>query len=396
MTDSLGVYISVPFCKAKCTYCNFASGVHGAGEHARYIARVCDELHGAGSFANEIDAHLPSVVGSVYLGGGTPSLLQPELLLELFACLRGEFEVGVGAEITVECAPGQISDPFLEAMLKAGVNRVSLGVQSFVDAEARATGRSHTGASAVAEISRLRAAGIAKINADLIAGLPGQTVASWRQSLEALAASGVDHASVYMLEVDEDSRLGRELIGGGARYGAGLVPGDDAIAAMYEEGCAFLQAEGLAQYEISNFARPGCESAHNRRYWERLPYLGLGLDASSMLRTQTGCAVRWGQTDDLGEYLTGEFGREARVLGAQEELEEAWFLGLRLNEGVSVAALRAEFGAGALAAYDDVMEQLAGDGLLVRDADRVRLTARGRMVSNDVFGEFLLGELTAV
>lgn len=178
MNDTLGIYISVPFCRAKCTYCNFASGVHGAGEHTRYVTRLCGDICGAGQFAHSAGAILPRSVGSVYLGGGTPSLLQPALLLELFACLRAEFAIAGHAEITVECAPGQISNPFLEAMLACGVNRVSLGVQSFVDAEARATGRSHTGASALAEIARLRAAGITRINADLIAGLPGQTLAS--------------------------------------------------------------------------------------------------------------------------------------------------------------------------------------------------------------------------
>ncbi len=151
VTETLGVYISVPFCKAKCTYCNFASGVHGAGEHARYIERVCAELRSAGQFAASVGAELPRVVESVYLGGGTPSLLAPELLRELFACLREEFAVAAEAEITIECAPGQVSGAFLQAMLEVGVSRVSLGVQSFVDAEARATGRSHTGASALAE-----------------------------------------------------------------------------------------------------------------------------------------------------------------------------------------------------------------------------------------------------
>lgn len=365
------------------------------GGHARYVRRVCADMRGAGRFANELGAELPQAVGTIYLGGGTPSLLAPELLRDLFACLRGEFEIEAGAEITVECAPGQIGDAFLHAMLEVGVNRVSLGVQSFVDAEARATGRSHTGASALAEIARLRSAGIQRVNADLIAGLPGQTTASWRESLEMLAQSGVDHASVYMLEVDEDSRLGRELIGGGARYGAGLVPGEDAIAGMYEEGCAFLEAHGLRQYEISNFARAGSESAHNLRYWRRQPYLGIGLDAHSMLRTRGGRAVRWGETDELQGYLEEARAPKTRVLDVQEELEEAWFLGLRLNEGVSLAALRAEFGAEAVAAYDEVVEQLVGDGLLVREADRVRLTARGRMVSNDVFAEFLLESVAA-
>ena len=182
----------------------------------------------------------------------------------------------------MECAPGQIADSTLAAMAAAGVNRVSLGVQSFVDAEAHASGRLHSRAIVEEDLRRLRAAGIANLNVDLIAGLAGQTFASWEESLDALIDSEVPHASVYMLEVDEDSRLGREMLKGGARYRADLVPRDDAIARMYERAIERLESAGLAQYEISNFARPGLESKHNMRYWQRRPYLGLGLDASSM------------------------------------------------------------------------------------------------------------------
>jgi oxygen-independent coproporphyrinogen-3 oxidase len=391
--ETLGVYIAVPFCRAKCSYCNFASGVQRPGQHARYVQRVCEDLRRGGDNKTGL---WPQRVASIYLGGGTPSLLAPELLDQIFLCLRDGFAIAPEAEITVECAPGQIPDGFLDAMLRCGVNRVSLGVQSFVDAEARAVGRSHTGKSALAEIARLRSAGIGRVSADLIAGLPGQTFASWRRSLEMLVASGVDHASVYMLEVDEDSRLGRELIGGGSRYGAALVPGEDAVAEMYEGACSVLAEHRLGQYEISNFAREGCESTHNRRYWERGPYLGVGLDAHSMLRTHDGRAVRWGQTDDLAEYLRGNAAGEPHLLSRAEEMEEAWFLGLRLNQGVSWAALEGEFGGDVKTAYEGVVRQLRENGLLEEAHGWVRLTGRGRMVSNEVFAEFLLGDCEAM
>jgi oxygen-independent coproporphyrinogen-3 oxidase len=399
--QTLGVYVSVPFCRAKCTYCNFASGVHGVEQHARYVERVCAELRGAEQSAERLGAVLPRTVGSVYLGGGTPSLLAPELLRRIFDELGGDeqrsgFSVAKDVEITVECAPGQMADEFLKVMVEVGVTRVSLGVQSFVDAEARATGRSHTREGVLEEIARLRRAGIRQVNVDLIAGLPGQTLESWRESLKVLAESGAAHASVYMLEVDEDSRLGRELIGGGARYGAGLVPVDDAIAAMYEEGCAALAESGIVQYEISNFARPGAESRHNLRYWRRQPYLGVGLDAHSMLRREDGGSLRFGNTDDLDAYLGGDAGAngevEVDVLTRADELEEAWFLGLRLNAGVSRDALVAEFGAVALGRFDGVLEELCGEGLLMLAGDRVALTDRGRMLSNEVFARFLSEE----
>jgi len=281
--NPLGIYISIPFCWSKCTYCNFASGVYPAADHDRYVARVIDDLACAAAWAAAAGVALPRHVDTVYLGGGTPSLLAPELLARLFVAIRMHFDLDADAEITVECAPGQLADEMPQALAAAGVNRVSLGVQSFVDAEAHASGRLHDRAVVTADLSRLRSAGIANLNVDLIAGLAGQTFPSWQESLDALINSGVPHASVYMLEVDEDSRLGLELLRGGERYRAALVPVDDVIARMYESAIEHLHAAGLPQYEISNFSRPGFASRHNLRYWQRRPYLGLGLDASSAL-----------------------------------------------------------------------------------------------------------------
>jgi oxygen-independent coproporphyrinogen-3 oxidase len=438
--NALGIYISIPFCRSKCTYCNFASGVFPASQHGRYVERVIEDLFGAKDWTEKLGVELPRRVDTVYLGGGTPSLLEPELVAALFGAMRAEFDLDADAEITMECAPGQIADSTLAAMAAAGVNRVSLGVQSFVDREAQVSGRLHTRAMVEEDLRRLRRAGITNLNLDLIAGLAEQTPASWEQSLDALLAAGAPHASVYMLEVDEESRLGREMLAGGARYYAELVPSDDAIAEMYGRAIERLDEAGLKQYEISNFSVAGFESRHNLRYWERRPYLGAGLDASSMLRkalhaavnedagkmrtsgakalthfaaftarlkscpdtsclsvetplksewSEPVCVLRAKTTDDLTEYLDGPKIAETAWLAPVQQFEEAWFLGLRLNAGVDVRALGSEFGVETVVAAMGVVGRLVGDGLLSSDGSIVQLTARGRMVSNDVFQEFL-------
>jgi oxygen-independent coproporphyrinogen-3 oxidase len=337
---------------------------------------------------------LPHRVDTVYLGGGTPSLLAPDLLARLFTSMRSEFEFDPDAEITVECAPGQVADDTLAALAAVGVNRVSLGVQSFIDREAQSSGRLHSRAIVAEDLRRLRAAGIANLNVDLIAGLPGQTLASWRESLDILLDSGVPHASVYMLEVDEDSRLGREMLAGGARYDAELVPSDDAIARMYGEAIEQLARAGLPQYEISNFSQPGFASRHNLRYWHRRPYLGLGLDASSMLRAridETGpqYGLRSTTTDNLAAFLSGSEMVETAWLSLASQHEEAWFLGLRLNAGVDMEALESEFGHSTVALARRVLPRLQAAGLLSVAGKFVRLTAQGQLLSNEVFQEFL-------
>jgi oxygen-independent coproporphyrinogen-3 oxidase len=433
--NALGIYISIPFCRSKCTYCNFASGVFPASDHARYVEHVVADLAGARAWAESVGAELPRRVDTVYLGGGTPSLLAPELIAQLFVAMRAEFDLDRDAEITMECAPGQLADATLDAMTAVGVNRVSLGVQSFVDSEAHASGRLHSRAVVEEDLRRLRAAGISNLNVDLIAGLAGQTLASWEESLGALIESGVPHASVYMLEVDEDSRLGREMLKGGARYRAGLVPNEDAIAQMYERAIERLDAAGLRQYEISNFSRPGFESRHNLRYWQRRPYFGVGLDASSMLKCEPTLApksydrviaqevapvsrpavvrasspapvvsrsplgrsccdfvLRATTTDDLQAYLAETGTMEAEWLSPARQHEEAWFLGLRTNAGVDTAALRAQFGEEMVGPAMATVRRLAADGLLNCDGARAQLTARGRLLSNEVFQEFLQPE----
>ncbi|WP_109486947.1 radical SAM family heme chaperone HemW [Occallatibacter savannae] len=396
-SDQLGLYISIPFCRSKCTYCNFASGVFPAHEHARYVQRLIAEMRQARTWSESLGAHLPEAVDTIYLGGGTPSLLESEFVDQLFHAIRTEFSLSPESEITVECAPGQLSDDTLAAFVRAGVNRISLGVQSFIDSEARQSGRLHTRQIVLNDLVRLRSAGIRNLNLDLIAGLPGQTFASWVESVSTLISTGVPHASVYMLEVDDESRLGRELLSGGARYHADVVPTDDTIARMYEYAIEAFNDAGLVQYEISNFARSGHESSHNLRYWQRRPYLGLGLDASSMLRESTSLAesdesayvLRSTTADDLNGYIAGSQPSETAWLSPDRQHEEAWFLGLRLNEGVSIAALRREFGHHRLARSLEIVTRLAARGLLTSAGPVVRLTPQGRLLSNDVFQEFL-------
>ena len=387
-SDLLGLYISVPFCRSKCTYCNFASGVFPAHEHARYIQRLISEMQSARKWSNALRAHLPSTIDTIYLGGGTPSLLESDLIDQLFTAIHSEFSLDSGAEITIECAPGQLSDATLAAFVRAGVNRISLGVQSFIDREASQTGRLHSRAIVLDDLARLRAAGITNINLDLIAGLPGQTFASWQESVSTLTTTGVPHASVYMLEVDEDSRLGRELMAGGTRYHAHFVPNDDATADFYLAACETLNAEGVSQYEISNFSRAGFESRHNLKYWTRHPYLGFGVDAHSMLLSAPGNAVRFATADVLETYVSGSPLQQTPV-STDTALEETFFLGLRLNRGVNLAHIAEQFGQLALVPLQPIIADLEKQELLERSDNSIRLTKRGRLLSNEVFQHFL-------
>jgi oxygen-independent coproporphyrinogen-3 oxidase len=386
----LGIYISVPFCRTKCSYCNFASDVFSRAAFEQYVDRVCLEISKAPRLAEEMGGSFEREVDSIYLGGGTPTVLDPRQLRKMFDAVRAQFSVQPEAEITVECAPGTLSREVLESLLGCGVNRVSLGVQSFVDVEAAAVGRLHKRATLVDDISRLRSAGIANINLDLIAGLPHQTPASWQESLEQAIGTGAPHVSVYMLEVDDDSRLGRELIAGGTRYHAHFVPDEDAIADFYLAACDILQAAAVAQYEISNFARLGSQSRHNLKYWTRQPYLGFGMDAHSMLQSadETAEAVRFATADTLEKYLAGPPLQRTEISSASA-LEESFFLGLRLNCGIDLHAIAERFGQSALEGLQPAIADLVGNGLLQREADRLRLTPRGRLLSNEVFQTFL-------
>ncbi|HWX94124.1 MAG TPA: radical SAM family heme chaperone HemW [Terriglobales bacterium] len=386
----LGLYVSVPFCRTKCTYCNFASDVFSRAVFERYVDRVCADIHSTPELARTMGGRLETEVDSVYLGGGTPTVLESQQLERLFVAVRQNFRLLPAAEVTLECAPGTLTPAVLETLLRCGVNRVSLGVQSFVDQEAASVGRLHKRGTVLDDIVRLRRAGITHLNVDLIAGLPHQTAESWQDSLASVIALGVPHVSVYMLEVDEDSRLGRELIAGGTKYHAHFVPDEELTADLYETACDQLNAVGIEQYEISNFAREGFESRHNLKYWTRQPYLGFGVDAHSMLlSTADACeAVRFSTLDSLDQYVAGAAMRRTEV-SRQGALEETFFLGLRRTEGIDLEEAREKFGRFVVSALARVLVDLAGDGLIDWEGDSVRLTRRGRLLSNEVFERFL-------
>jgi oxygen-independent coproporphyrinogen III oxidase len=387
---AVGIYISVPFCKTKCSYCNFASDVFSRAVFERYVDRVCADVASAAKTAEEMGGQLDREVDSIYLGGGTPTVLDAGQLSRIFSAVRSQFRVQPGAEVTVECAPGTLVPEVLQGLLRCGVNRVSLGVQSFVDPEAAAVGRLHKRSTVLDDIAHLRASGITNLNIDLIAGLPHQTAETWQQSLDATLATEAPHVSVYMLEVDEDSRLGREVIAGGTRYHAHFVPDEEAMADFYLAACEQLDTAGVAQYEISNFARAGAESRHNLKYWTRQPYLGFGVDAHSMLAASTAAAmaVRFATADALEKYVAGS-PLQCTVVSHAAALEESFFLGLRLNRGVSLADIAANFSQQSIDDLSPVIAELVADELLHSDGDVIRLTPRGRLLSNEVFQAFL-------
>ena len=410
---SLGVYISVPFCRTKCSFCNFASGVFSRAAFDHYVDQVCAEIHASETIAQHLGGRLDRNVDSIYLGGGTPSVLAPSQLERLFTAVRDSFDVAPSAEITVECAPGTLTAEILDTLVRCGVNRVSLGVQSFIDQECSSVGRLHTRAITLNDIARLRAHGIGNIGIDLIAGLPHQTSGSWDFTLAETLATGVPHVSVYMLEVDEDSRLGSELLAGGSRYHAHFVPDEDLTADLYLAACDRLEKGGVHQYEISNFARQVThgiglrDSRHNLKYWTRQPYIGFGVDAHSMLLadeplTRQGIeAVRFATPDSLEEYSLAA--RDLRpietraqqlvvsrtLIDKQTALEESFLLGLRMNRGVSLPAIAERFGSEALCAFDPDIAELTEAELLEHEANTLRLTSRGRLLSNEVFARFL-------
>ena len=386
----LGIYISVPFCRTKCSYCNFASDVFSQSVFDRYVDRVCADIANASQTAEAMGGRIQTEVDSIYLGGGTPTVLNAGQLQKIFGAVQAVFFGQSDAEITVECAPGTLAPEVLDTLLACGVNRVSLGVQSFVDAEAAAVGRQHKRATVLDDIARLRAVKISNVNIDLIAGLPHQTAESWQASLADAIATGAPHVSVYMLEVDDDSRLGRELIAGGTRYHAHFVPDEDATADFYLAAGDQLHAAGVAQYEISNFARPGFGARHNLKYWTRQPYLGFGVDAHSMLPSAApeADAVRFATADSLEQYVAGA-PLQRSVISRASALEENFFLGLRLNRGVDLRELALTFGADDINTVLPAITDLVSDGLMQQQDNLVRLTSRGRLLSNEVFQRFI-------
>src|SRR6266478_857975 len=401
----LGIYVQVPFCQTKCTYCNFHTGVVSAARFAPYAEAVCREIRGHRELLKAAGVDWPGrsgrgdgvllqrksetlgtdlIVDTVYFGGGTPSLLDPAHLQKILKAIRESFATEL-AEVTLEADPETIEAEKAGAWVRAGINRVSFGLQSFVDKELVAAGRMHRRADIYRAVPILREAGIFNISFDLIAGLPHQTKGSWRQSLEELQALGPEHVSIYLLEIDEGSRRGSELLRGGGRYSAGAVPSEDEMAEFYETAQRELRAAGYHHYEISNWAKPGFESKHNLKYWRREPYLGFGAGAHSFSGTE-----RWANVHDAAAYVAAvQSGRlpveQVERLTAESAVEEEFFLGLRQLDGIDVARIEQEYGLAVMGRFDAMVSA----GVVEREGSVVRLAPEKLSVSNEVFVELM-------
>lgn len=401
---ALALYIHIPFCRRRCAYCDFAST---AGQEAlipAYVAALAREIAQQGR-----DLGRPAVA-TVYLGGGTPSLLTPAQVKAILAVCRAAFDVAPDAEITLEANPGAGLLPptgegrgegdlvaYFAALRAAGVNRLSLGVQSFDDGELTLLGRIHTAAQAVAAYHDARAAGFANINLDLIYGLPGQSRRAWARSLARAVALQPDHLSLYALEVHEDTPLGRRIAAGELP-----TPDDDLAAAMYEHAENALTGAGFAHYEISNWARraeergsggaeeQGAMCRHNLTYWRNESYLGLGAAAHSWL----GGERRWNVADPAEYAARVHAGllplADHESIDRPTEMAETMFLGLRLLvEGVTFTRFQARFGVDLRDVYPTELRELQESGLIEMDDERVRLTRRGRLLGNQAFQLFV-------
>jgi len=380
---TLGAYIQIPFCQAKCTYCNFHTGVVSRDRYQPYAEAVCREIAASSSGG-------APVVDTVYVGGGTPSLLDPAALQQILGALRGAYRLE-SEEITLEADPETVTPAKASAWLRAGFDRISLGAQSFHDSELRAAGRRHRREDIFAAVDLLRTAGFRNISLDLIAGLPHQTRQSWEESVSQLLRIYPEHVSIYMLEIDEGSRLGREALEGGERYSAGALPSDDAMAEFYESGCARLAA-GYQHYEISNWALPGRRSRHNLKYWRREPYLGFGAGAHSF-----DGGTRWANVHDPARYVRLlEQGASAHEqfepVTPWQAFQEEFFLGLRQLEGIDLARIERDYAAelsDRIAAVHQRVAYLQSQGLVEIDGTRLRLAPDRLAVSNEALVELL-------
>jgi oxygen-independent coproporphyrinogen-3 oxidase len=374
---TLGIYIQVPFCQTKCTYCNFHTGIVSRDRYLPYAEAICREI------VESVPAD-PNNVDTVYFGGGTPSLLDPALLRKILGTLSSSFSSSA-REVTLEADPETITAEKAWAWIDAGFNRISLGVQSFNDGELQAAGRMHRRADIFSAITKLHDAGFSNISLDLIAGLPHQTRESWEESVAHVLQIRPEHLSIYMLEIDEGSRLGAESIAGGRRYSAAEIPADDSIADFYDSASTRLAAEGYEHYEISSWALPGMRSRHNSKYWQRKPYLGFGAGAHSF-----DGAKRWANIHDSARYVAcveqGTSPREQiETVSTAQALEEELFLGLRQLDGIDLERIEREYNVN----LRNRIAPLAEQGFLQLIGGRLRLAPDRLAISNDVFVELL-------
>lgn len=374
MQEAISLYVHIPLCVKKCAYCDFASFVGRLSQRARYVEAVCRELRAQAAFFGR------RRVRTVFLGGGTPTLLTGAQVQRLLDAARAAFDIAPDAEITMEGNPGTLTMDNLRAYRAAGVNRLSLGVQSFDDGLLAAVGRIHTAAQAKEAVRMARSAGFDNLNLDLMYGLPGQQPAQWARTLGEAIALAPEHLSCYSLILEEGTPLHDAVLAGACAP----LPDEDALLKMDDITAAHMGEAGYAQYEVSNYARPGRACRHNLVYWACLPYLGVGLGAHSDLDGR-----RFYNPDDWEAYLrvaeSGETAREAEGEQSREaRMFERMMMGLRMVRGVDAARFARDFGAAPEAVWPETIARMTRGGLMAREHDRLRLTPRGMQVMNAV------------
>lgn len=382
------LYIHVPFCIKKCAYCDFLSAPAGEEERQRYVETMIKEIQGYRKKYQEY------CVTTIFVGGGTPSVLSGEQIKEVFNALRASFVIDTQAEITIEVNPGTVTEEKVEAWMQAGVNRISIGLQSVNDEELQMLGRMHTYKDFLNTYHLLRDKGFNNLNIDLISAIPGQTLESWKKTLSTVAELEPEHISAYSLIVEEGTPFYTIYGEGGADGNLESVvqplPDEETERFIYEETEMILQKYGYDRYEISNYAKPGYACRHNEGYWRRVNYLGVGLGASSLIENQ-----RFRNFSTYDAYMDAIqnqklFHEEGESLSVTDEMEEFMFLGLRMMSGISREEFQKKFGKKIETVYEKQIQQLKKDGLIEFVENRIRLTKRGIDISNYVFEQFLL------
>ena len=372
-----GLYLHIPFCSSRCSYCDFATGLYQSELAERYVRALVADIRSS--------RYLGDTVDTIYFGGGTPSLLTPSQLELVLATVHDCFKIDANSEVTLEINPGSVNEEKLRAFRSLGVNRASFGAQTFDDAELAKLGRSHNSADTLRTFANLRDAGFANVSFDLIAGLPGQTFAGWQQNIKHALDLAPEHLSFYLLEVHSGTPLAEHI-----RRGIQPQPDDDLAGVMYEWMLEQAVAAGYEHYEISNLCRPGFHSRHNVKYWTAAPYYGFGCSAHSY----DGDMRRWSNQRDVLKYVEAiESGAspvvEEQQLAATDIRAEAVFLGMRLMHGVDLRRYRDSFGIDLRDEHADDLDRFCKAGLVELDGDLIRLTRTGALLSNEVFAAFV-------
>lgn len=372
-----GLYLHIPFCSSRCSYCDFATGIFQVELAEAYVRALIQEIRSSHYAHHKVD--------TVYFGGGTPSLLEPSQLDRILSALYEHFQIDATPEITLEINPGSVTSKKLREFRRLGINRASFGAQTFDDAELAKLGRSHDSADTLRTFADLRSSGFANVSFDLIAGLPGQTLAGWQRNIRQALELRPEHLSFYLLEVHSGTPLAEHI-----RRGLQPVPDDDVAGLMYEWMLEQASEAGYEHYEISNLCRPHFHSRHNIKYWIAEPYYGFGCSAHSY----DGKARRWSNQREVLKYIEMvESGLspvvEEQQLTQTEVRSEALFLGMRLMRGIDVRRYHELYGVDLRDEHGEDLDRFCRAGLLEFDGDLIRLTRTGALLSNEVFAVFV-------